>query len=212
MTTLRSLAARGLSFAHLTGRSARSARADDDAPDDEKNKSARRAEDDEPEKDDTEDKGGAKGAGADRSDDEYADEDDDKDEKDGKAKGKKARAEDDDDDERADEDDDDEEEMRDKSSAARARRREQARCASIMGAREAGRNVELAANLAFKTRMTRQEALAVLRSTPAASIAPQRADRNPSLGTGGERAGGSRQAVSASWDRAMNRAAGPARK
>ncbi|NVI06356.1 phage tail protein [Paraburkholderia sp. JPY454] len=43
--------------------------------------------------------------------------------------------------------------MRGKSAVARARRREQARCAAIMGSKHAARNVELAANLAFKTRM-----------------------------------------------------------
>lgn len=211
--TIRSLAARGLSFAHLAGLTAR-ARAEGDEPEDEDKKDARRAEDDEPEEQDRDDKDSKKGKRASEADDEDAEDDDKKD--DTAKKGKKAKAaeeEKDEDDERADDEDDDDEEMRGKSADARARRREQARCASIMGSKAAGRNVELAANLAFKTRMTRQEALAILQSTPAATAPSQgRSARNPSLGAGGEVQGNSRQAAAAGWDRAFAKVSRSGRK
>ncbi|WP_342616979.1 hypothetical protein [Rhodoferax sp. GW822-FHT02A01] len=59
------------------------------------------------------------------------------------------------------------EEMRGSSPIAVARRRERARCAAIIGHDAAASNMVLAANLAFKTRMTRAEAMAVLADTAA---------------------------------------------
>lgn len=215
--TIRSLAARGLSFAHLAGRSALASRAESDEEDDEK-KDARRAESDDPEEQDRDDKDGKKGKRADTGDNEDESAEDDEDKKDDKAKGKKAKASDSDeaddeeDDESAEDDDDDDEEMRGKGAVARARRREQARCAAIMGSKAAGRNVELAANLAFKTRMTRQEALAILRSSPAAVSTMSRSARNPSLGAGGDLSGNSKAAASAGWDRAFSKQARTARR
>ncbi|MDP1069401.1 hypothetical protein Q6326_31115, partial [Klebsiella pneumoniae] len=80
---------------------------------------------------------------------------------------------------------DDEDELHGKSAVASARRRERARCAAIFGSRYAARNPVLAASLAFNTSMTRDQALTVLRDTPAgASAASGRSDRNPRLGAG----------------------------
>jgi hypothetical protein len=212
--SIRTLAARGLSFAHLAGIKPRGARAEDDRTEDDE-----RAEEDEQEEQDRDDgdanrSKGKKGKRAeDRTDDPDAEDEDDEIEDDS-GKGKKGRrAEDDeasDDDSDPDAEDDDDE-MRGKSAIARARRREQARCAAIMGSKFAARNVEMAANLAFKTRMTRQEALAILRSAPGSSAGAQsqrRADRNPQLGAGGEMHRSPQREAAAGWDRAFSRVTG----
>jgi hypothetical protein len=198
--TLRSLAARGLSFAHLGGMSAKAAKAEDEDEDQ-----------------DREDGNAKKSKKAKASDDDDDDQGDDG-QKSGKAKSKaKSKAEDEDgeedeDDEgkeRADDGDDEDEEMRGKSAVARARRREQARCAAIMGHKAAGRNVVLAANLAFSTRMGRKEAIAVLSATPAASVPGQgRSARNPNLGAGGEVSRNPAAAVAAGWDRSFAKVTG----
>ena len=214
--TLRSLAARGLSFAHLAGIG--SARAEDDKDEDKKAKAKAKAKaEDEKDDDESQNRDDGDAKADDDEDDAKAEDDDQKDDepKSKKAKAKaKAKSEEDEDDEDEDaEDDDDEEEMRGNSVASRARRREQARCASIMSSRAAGRNVVLAANLAFTTRMTRTEALAILDATPAASVAGQgRAARNPSLGAGGDLSGNSKAAASAGWDRAFSKQARTARR
>ena len=85
------------------------------------------------------------------------------------------------------------------------------RCASMMGSAAAGKNPVLAANLAFKTSMTRKQALAVLNDTPAPAAAAPASRRNPSLGAGGERGASSAQAIASSWDTAMQKAR-PARQ
>lgn len=223
------LAASAISFAHLGSVRGKSARAADDKDkdykdddkDDEKDASAKKADDE----DDT----GDDDASA-RADDPSAEDDDDKDDKDekkGKAKTASAEDDDDKDDKKPegkkgskasasgpDEDEDDAEELHGKSAVARARLREQARCAAIMGCRAAGRNVPLAAQLALSTRMTRDEAIAVLENTPAASAdtSSSRAARNPRLGSGGEVAMDSKAALSAGWDRAFEKAGAVRRK
>lgn len=218
--SIRTLAARGLSFAHLASMKPRGARAEDDRQEDDE-----RAEDQEQEQQDRDDgdangSKGKKGKRAeDRTDDPDAEDEENDEVENDSGKGKKGkRAADDDNDPDAEENDDsdpdaedDDDEMRGKSAVARARRREQARCAAIMGSKAAARNVEMAANLAFKTRMTRQEALAVLRSAPSNAAAPQsqrRADRNPQLGAGGELQRNPQREASAGWDRAFSKASG----
>jgi hypothetical protein len=214
--------ASALSFAHLAGIGSmrgKNARADDD---EEERKKDARAEDDE--KDDDQDSDGgdkksrkAKGAKAgedaddkDKDDDPDADEDEhdadddgEDDKKSRRAKGSKSAADDDPDAE------DDEDELHGKSAAANARRRERARCAAIFGSRYAARNPVLAASLAFNTSMTRDQALTVLRDTPAgASAAIGRSDRNPRLGAGGEDAPSRQVAIASRWDRAMSKVRG----
>jgi len=223
--SIRSLAARGLSFAHLAGITQRGARAEDDRRDDDDE----RAEDDEQQEKDREDgTNGSKGKKGRRAEDDNRDdvdaEDDDGDAGDDKnddsGKGKKgSRAEDDEMDDDVDDDsdpdaEDDEDEMRGKSSAARARRREQARCAAIMGSKAAARNPVLAANLAFKTRMTRAEALATLDGTPAPASASHmsRADRNPKIGADGGAKPSRQQALAARWDENLKAAASRSRR
>ncbi|MCA7985166.1 hypothetical protein [Burkholderia vietnamiensis] len=214
--SIRTLAARGLSFAHLAGIKPRGARAEEDRQeDDERDEDDDQEEQDRDDGDSTGSKGKKGNRAEDRTDDPDAEDEDDEIENDsGKGKkGKRAEGgESDEGDDDADPDaEDDDDEMRGKSAVARARRREQARCAAIMGSKHAARNVELAANLAFKTRMTRQEALSILRSSPGASAASQsqrRADRNPQLGAGGELLRNPQREASAGWDRAFSKASG----
>lgn len=205
--SIRSLAARGLSFAHLAGLSAKASKAEDD-----EDKKDARAEDDS----DDEDKKDAK---AEFDDDKK---DDDKSAK-SKAKADDEDAEDDEDKEKAEDDEDkkdakaddgdDDEEMRGKSAVAKARRREQARCAAIFASPAAARNPVLAANLAFKTRMTRTEALATLEGTPAPASAAHvdRAARNPKIGIDGGAKQSPQQALAARWDQNF-KAANPSRR
>lgn len=206
--------ASALSFAHLTGVGS-NARAETDEEkkdpaerdhEDGNVKKGKKAEDKKDcpaaENDDgTEDK---EASGDDLPESDDGDGDDDGDKKGKKAKKAKADKQDGD---GADEDEDDKEdrevEMRGNSPAAQARRREQARCAAIFASPAAGKNPALAANLAFKTRMTRQEALVVLESTPAAAGPGNaaRAARNPNVGSGASGSPTSAQAVASSWDR-----------
>lgn len=158
--SIRTLAARGLSFAHLAGLTSRAARAENE--DDERKQREGESDDDYAKRmeelDEEEEK--ARKAEKERKEEEARKAEEEKKEEEARAKGE----EDDDSDPDAEDDDD---EMRGSSQAARARRREQARCAAIFASKGAARNPVLAANLAFKTRMTRAEAIATLEGTPA---------------------------------------------
>lgn len=205
MSLIRTLMAKGgMNFAHLGGVKAGPSRSaesdeDDDDKDDKSDKDAKADDDEPPKKDDQDDDGKESKAEGDDKDD--GDKKDDKPPKD--AKGSKADAED------KDAEDDDEEEMRGKSAEASARRREQARCAAIFGSKAAGRNPVLAANLAFNTRMTRKEALAVLESTPAPQQASagsaSRAAGNPRVDPPGAPEQDANANLMSSWDAARAR-------
>jgi hypothetical protein len=98
-------------------------------------------------------------------------------------------------------DDDPDDEMTGRSLTALARLRERARCEAIVLSDAGLANPALAANLAFKTRMSRLEALALLASVPApARRKPNQSADAPTLSQ--------RNAVDASWDRAFHVAAG----
>ena len=210
--------ASALSFAHLAGLGSmrgKNARADEDEED---RKKDARAEDDEEDDDlpSDDDKKSRKAkrakAGEDADDkdddldadeDDHDAEDDEDDKKSRRAKGSKSADDDDPDAE------DDEDELHGKSAVASARRRERARCAAIFGSRYAARNPVLAASLAFNTSMTRDQALTVLRDTPAgASAASGRSDRNPRLGAGGDDSPSRQVAIASRWDRAMSKVRG----
>lgn len=176
---------------------------------------AKRAGNDRPDPDDDPGKQGRRAEGDDNGDDDRdaedphpdgGDDDDDKGSGKGKRgrKAKRARAQDDEGDES--DDDDDETEMRGHSEAASARRREQARCAAIFASKAAAFNPALAANLAFRTRLPRSEAVAMLEASPPAVVsgpANDRAARNPRVGPGNSMHADSRQAIAASWDHAF---------
>ena len=210
----------GLPFAHLAGISSRRIRSDQDADidDDEDNRtSGRRADENDPDpQDPDQDRKGKKGRRAEADpDDENEDGSDDSigDDEKGKRGRKAKRAEDDPDDPSAEDDDpdaeDDEDELKGKSAAARARRRERARCAAIFGSKAAARNPVLAANLAFGTSMSRHEALALLKASPAGESAggasDGRASRNPSLGNSAGPSPSRQASVDARWERTMQR-------
>jgi hypothetical protein len=216
MTFARKVAG-ALSFAHLAGLGRGKAKAADDENDKDRDhedvtdgaKKGKKAEAEGPDDDDKDNKdGGARGENDDG--DSRADggadsdrNDGDGDEKDDK-KSKKAAAD--------DGDGDPDDEMRGNSAAAQARRREQARCAAIFASPAAARNPVLAANLAFKTRQSRAEALAVLEGTPGAvNTNADRQLRNPRVGAAGAAGLTSKQAVDQSWDRAFA-SASPQRK
>lgn len=198
------LRAGAASFSHLAGigRTPVAARADDDddrRPDDDKD--SRRAEDDDDEDKKTD---GKKGRRAEDDDDKDRDGDEDK-----KTDSKKGRRADDGDDDDGDEDSD-KEEMRGRSTVASARARERGRCAAIFLSRHAAGNPAMAAQLAFGTKLSRKEAIAVLASAPrGAAGSLGRSGRNPDLGPGGERAATSDQAIQAGWDRSFTKAIDP---
>lgn len=208
--------ASALSFAHLAGIGKR-ARAEADEDDDDKDVGERDHEDGNVKKgkkakgDDDKDYAEDDSDDEQASDDDLPDSDDGDEDDDGDKKGKKAKkAKAEDEDAEDDEDKEDRDvEMRGNSPLAKARRREQARCAAIFASKAAAGNPALAANLAFKTRMSRKEALAVLESTPAASApGAGRASRNPNVGTGASGSPTSQQAISANWDNAFKKAGG----
>ena len=116
-----------------------------------------------------------------------------------------------------DEDGDDESDEKDmatdgKSKAVRcARSRERTRCAAILGAPEAAKNIQLAAHLAFETTLSRSAAMAALKKGIAASSPGGLAGRMatvtpPNVHAGVERSQAApRGAIAASWDRAMTK-------
>ncbi|WP_288935530.1 hypothetical protein [uncultured Sphingomonas sp.] len=211
-------------FAHFAGftRSSRRASEDDETTDarasEDEEEDGEHAEEDEP-KDEAKGKKGGKARSAedDDSDDEpkgkrgskASDEDDDAEDEDEepKARGKKSRRAEDDDDSADAEDDDDKEEMNGRSAKAAARRREQARIAHILGHSAAANNPALAVSLACDTRMTRQEAVAVLKGQAGQQAnghqsRSAREDRNPQLGNSG---GSGKQKAGSSWGRSFGK-------
>ncbi len=149
-----------LSFAHLLGIK-KSASEDDDDKEKGKKAKSRRAEEEERDEEDAEDDEDDTRADEDDKDDPDAEEDDD--EKDTSSKkGKKAksrRADDGDDDADAEENDDKEQ----------GRRAERKRCAAIFGSKHAAGRPDMAAHLAFNTRMSAREAISTLALTGSAS-------------------------------------------
>jgi len=219
-------------FAHFAGLSRRSRAAEDDHDEDEpKGKKSKAADGDE---DEDEPKGKRSKASDDDGDEpkgkksKAADGDEDEDE----PKGKKSKASDDDEDEDEpkgkkskasdgdDEEDDDKDEMHGRSAKASARLREQERIAAILGNKAAANNLPLAISLACETRMTRQEALAVLRGQAGRSqrdddddrddrrsrhAREDRSSRNVNLNGGGADVTGP-QAVAKGWEAAFTKA------
>ncbi|WP_192903221.1 hypothetical protein [Photorhabdus khanii] len=151
-----------LNFAHLLGIKKSASEEDDDKEKSKKAKS-RRAEEEDRDEEDAEEDDDDKA----EEDDPDAEDDDDQDDKDKSSKkGKKAksrRAEEDDDDENAEDDDDKKE----------GRCAERKRCAAIFGSKHAAGRPDMAAHLAFNTRMSAREAISTLAAMGSVS-APRR--------------------------------------
>ncbi|WP_165577092.1 hypothetical protein [Photorhabdus khanii] len=146
----------------------KSASEDDDDKEKSKKAKSRRAEEEDRDEEDAEDEDDDTKADEDEDDTDAEEDDDDQDDEDKSAKkGKKAksrRAEENDDDEDAEEDDDKKE----------GRRAERKRCAAIFGSKHAANRPDMAAHLAFNTRMSAREAISTLAAMGSVS-APRRA-------------------------------------
>lgn len=148
-------------FAHLLGLKKKASEEEDDDKEKSKKAKSRRAEE---ERDDEED-------AEDDDDREDMEDDDDRepgaeDDDDDKEKGKKAKSR------RAEEDDEDaeEDENRDVKNGRRAERK---RCAAIFGSKHAAGRPDMAAHLAFNTRMSAREAIDTLATMGAVAPQPQ---------------------------------------
>ncbi|EMF4353481.1 hypothetical protein AAEZ94_001405 [Providencia rettgeri] len=141
-------------FAHLIGRKAKATEEDDEKT---RKAKGRRAEDDDDEEN------------AENDDLEPEDQDDEKEgRKAKKAKSKKAEDDDEDpnaeDDENAEGDDEDAEDDEDNKDVKKGRRAERKRCARIFGSKAAAARPDMAAHLAFNTRMSSSEAISTLKA------------------------------------------------
>ncbi|HAY0633708.1 TPA: hypothetical protein JS389_003642 [Serratia marcescens] len=150
-------------FAHLLGLKKKASEEEDDDKEKSKKAKSRRAEE---ERDDEED-------AEDDDDREDMEDDDDRepdaeDDDDDKEKGKKAKSR------RAEEDDEDAEEDENRD-VKKGRRAERKRCAAIFGSKHAAGRPDMAAHLAFNTRMSAREAIDTLATVGA--VAPQQQGR-----------------------------------
>lgn len=148
-------------FAHLLGLKKKASEEEDDDKEKSKKAKSRRAEEE-------------------RDDEEYAEDDDDRedmeddddrepdaeDDEDDKEKGKKAKSR------RAEEDDEDAEEDENRD-VKKGRRAERKRCAAIFGSKHAAGRPDMAAHLAFNTRMSAREAIDTLATMGAVAPQPQ---------------------------------------
>lgn len=143
------------SFAHLLGlnKAAKASRASDDDDKDDDDTNAVDDDDNDGDKDDSS-KNGKKGKKAKKANDNDDDADADNDD---------ADADDDDDDADADDDDADAEEDENKD-VKKGRKAERQRCAAIFSSKHATGRPDLAATLAFTTRLTAKEAIRVMRA------------------------------------------------
>ncbi|MEM8257016.1 hypothetical protein Q4R52_12685 [Morganella morganii] len=152
-------------FAHLIGLGKKARASEEDEDKKVRKAKGRKAEEDERDEDAEDDE--------DREDAEEQD-----DEKQGR-KAKKAEGDDDDpdaeDDEDAEGDDEDAEDDDENKDVKKGRRAERKRCARIFGSKAAAGRPDMAAHLAFNTRMSSSEAISTLKAMGAVQPATQRA-------------------------------------
>ncbi|HBV9098641.1 hypothetical protein Q4R79_01565 [Morganella morganii] len=152
-------------FAHLIGLGKKARASEEDENKKVRKAKGRKAEEDERDEDAEDDE--------DREDAEEQD-----DEKQGR-KAKKAEGDDDDpdaeDDEDAEGDDEDAEDDDENKDVKKGRRAERKRCARIFGSKAAAGRPDMAAHLAFNTRMSSSEAMSTLKAMGAVQPATQRA-------------------------------------
>lgn len=151
-------------FAHLLGLKKRVSEDEDDGKEQSKKAKSRHAEEERDDEEDAEDDD-------DREDMEDDDDSDpDAEEDDNKVKGKKAKSR------RAEEDDDDADAEEDENrDVKKGRRAERKRCAAIFGSKHAAGRPDMAAHLAFNTRMSASEAIGTLATMGA--VAPAKTAR-----------------------------------
>ncbi|WP_226020224.1 hypothetical protein [Serratia symbiotica] len=151
-------------FAHLMGLKKKSSEDVEDDKEKGKKAKSRRAEEERDDEEDAEDDD-------DREDMEDDDDSDpDAEEDDNKEKGKKAKSR------RAEEDDDDADAEEDENrDVKKGRRAERKRCAAIFGSKHAAGRPDMAAHLAFNTRMSASEAIGTLATMGA--VAPAKTAR-----------------------------------
>lgn len=148
-------------FAHLLGLKKKASEEEDDNKEKSKKAKSRRAEEERDDEEDAEDDD-------DREDMEDDDdrESDAEDDDDDKEKGKKAKSH------HAEEDDEDAEEDENRD-VKKGRRAERKRCAAIFGSKHAAGRPDMAAHLAFNTRMSAREAIDTLATMGAVAPPPQ---------------------------------------
>lgn len=151
-------------FAHLMGFKKKASEDEDDDKEKGKKAKSRRAEEERDDEEDAEEEGDREDMEDDDDSDPDAEEDDDK------GKGKKAKSR------RAEEDDDaDAEEDDENRDVKKGRRAERKRCAAIFGSKHAAGRPDMAAHLAFNTRMSASEAIGTLATM--GTVAPAKAAR-----------------------------------
>lgn len=151
-------------FAHLMGFKKKASEDEDDDKEKGKKAKSRRAEEERDDEEDAEEEDDREDMEDDDDSDPDAEEDDDK------GKGKKAKSR------RAEEDDDaDAEEDDENRDVKKGRRAERKRCAAIFGSKHAAGRPDMAAQLAFNTRMSASEAIGTLATM--GTVAPAKAAR-----------------------------------
>jgi archaellum component FlaD/FlaE len=151
-------------FAHLMGFKKKASEDEDDDKEKGKKAKSRRAEEERDDDEDAEEEDDREDMEDDDDSDPDAEEDDDKE------KGKKAKSR------RAEEDDDaDAEEDDENRDVKKGRRAERKRCAAIFGSKHAAGRPDMAAHLAFSTRMSASEAIGTLATMGA--VAPVKSAR-----------------------------------
>ncbi|MGO4743074.1 hypothetical protein [Serratia quinivorans] len=149
-------------FAHLMGFKKKASEDEDDDKEKGKKAKSRRAEEERDDEEDAEEEDDREDMEDDDDSDPDAEEDDDKE------KGKKAKS-------RRAEEDDDAEEDDENSDVKKGRRAERKRCAAIFGSKHAAGRPDMAAHLAFSTRMSASEAIGTLATMGA--VTPMKATR-----------------------------------
>ncbi|MHA6283995.1 hypothetical protein ACX3SL_12735 [Morganella morganii] len=152
-------------FAHLIGLGKKARASEEDEDKKVRKAKGRKAEEDEPDED------------AENDEDREGAEDQD-DEKQGRKAKRAKKAEGDDDDPDAEDDEDtegDDEDADENKDVKKGRRAERKRCARIFGSKAAAGRPDMAAHLAFNTRMSSSEAIGTLKAMGAVQPATQRA-------------------------------------
>lgn len=149
-----------LKFAHLLGLKKKASEEEDDDKEKSKKAKSRRAEEERDDKEDAEEEDDREDMEDDDREPDAEDDDDDKE------KGKKAKSR------RAEEDDEDAEEDENRD-VKKGRRAERKRCAAIFGSKHSAGRPDMAAHLAFNTRMSAREAIDTLATVGAVAPQPQ---------------------------------------